>query len=56
MKKFVATASSITYYTLVIEAETEEEAWDIAHNADGGDFEEQEFSGDWDIYSVEEAE
>jgi len=55
MKKFKVTASSITYYTIEIEAETELRAWQLAKEADGGDF-KQEGEGDWKIYDVKEAE
>lgn len=53
MKKFRVTASSMSYFTLVVEAETQEEAEAIAEQADGGDFDADGF-GDWEIYSVEE--
>jgi len=53
MKKFKVIASSITYYTLEIEAESELRAWQLAKEADGGDF-EPDGEGDWDISSVEE--
>lgn len=56
MKTYKITASSITYYTLDIEAESLEQAEEIAHDIDGGDFQEVPFSGDWDIYSVEEVQ
>lgn len=44
-------ASSITYYAVNVEADTEQEAWDIAGQVDGGDF--MELDGmDWQIDSV----
>ena len=55
MKKYIITASSITYYTLEIEADSLEEAQDHARAADGGDF-EPDGDGDWEIYSVAEVE
>jgi len=55
MKKYTVTASSITYYTVEIEAENDEEAWDIAHSADGGDF-TQDGMGDWEIIEVREVD
>lgn len=54
MKKYIITASSITYYTLEIEAESLEEAQDHARTADGGDF-WQDGIGDWEIVEVREA-
>jgi hypothetical protein len=53
MKKFIITASSITYYTLEVEADSLEEAQDHARGADGGDF-EQDGIGDWEIVEVRE--
>jgi hypothetical protein len=53
MKKFVITASSITYYTLEVEADNLEEAQDHARAADGGDF-TQDGIGDWEIVEVRE--
>jgi len=44
-------ASSITYYAVNVEADTEQEAWDIAGNLDGGDFMELD-EVDWQIDSV----
>lgn len=54
MKKYIITASSITYYTLEIEADSLEEAQDHARAADGGDF-TQDGMGDWEIVEVREA-
>ena len=54
MKKYRITASSISYYTLEVEAESEDEAWRIGKDADGGDF-SPDGDGDWDIVDVEEA-
>ena len=53
MKTFKITASSISYYTLELEAETEEEAYFLAKDADGSDF-EPDGEGDWVITNVEE--
>ena len=44
-------ASSITYYAVNIEADTEQEAWDIAGQLDSGDFMELD-EVDWQIDSV----
>ena len=44
-------ASSITYYAVNVEADTEQEAWDIAGQLDGGDFMELD-EVDWQIDSV----
>jgi len=54
MKTFKILASSISYYTLELEAETEQEAFLLAKEADGSDF-ERDGEGDWVIVNVEEA-
>ena len=51
MKLYKVLASYVTYLTVDIEAETEEEAWDIAKRMDGGDFEEVR-SDDWSIDDI----
>lgn len=38
MKTYRIEASSVEYLYADIEAETEDEAWDIAYKTDGGDF------------------
>jgi len=53
MKTFKITASSISYYTLELEAETEEGAYMMAKYADGSDF-TPDGEGDWVITNVEE--
>lgn len=53
MKTFKILASSVSYYTLELEAETEEEAFLLAKEADGSDF-EPDGEGDWVIVNVEE--
>jgi hypothetical protein len=53
MKTFKITASSISYYTLELEAETEDEAYMMAKYADGSDF-ESDGEGDWVIVNVVE--
>ena len=53
MKHFRIDGSYITYVSMVVEAETLEEAKDIAYNADGGDFKETGL-GDWNIDSIKE--
>jgi len=55
MKKFKVVASSISYYTVEIEAENDDEAWDLARDMEGGDFEAED-TGDWEIYSVSEVQ
>lgn len=54
--KFKITASSITYYTLEIEAENEDKAFEIAQDADGSEFDEVPFSDDWRIIDIQEIE
>jgi hypothetical protein len=52
-KKFMATAKIITYCTLEVEAESQEEAQKIAESTDGGDFITAE-GGDFDVFEIEE--
>jgi hypothetical protein len=53
MKKFKVIASSISYYKIEIEAESEGEAWQAAKDADGSEFKEIGL-GDWAIVDIEE--
>ena len=55
MPKFKVYANSMTRYFIEVEAENEEEAIEIAREADGGSFEEVDI-GDWEIeeHTVEE--
>ena len=53
MKKFKVTASYITYLTAEIEAETLEEAQEMAESLDGSEF-GQDGSEDWNIDNVVE--
>ena len=54
MKKYRITASYLTYCTAEIEAETEDQAREIAHDMDGGDFESSRDCSDWSINEVTE--
>lgn len=56
MKTFIVTASYITYCTAEIEAESQEEAYEIARSMDGGDFDVNRDTGldDWQIMDIEE--
>jgi hypothetical protein len=53
MKKYKVTASSISYYTIEIEAANEGEAWQAAKDADGSEFKEIGL-GDWAILDINE--
>jgi hypothetical protein len=53
MKTYRVMAQYTTYVDTHIEAESYEQAWDIAVNLDGGDFKESGY-GDWNIEAVEE--
>jgi len=53
MKTYKVLAQYTTYVYEFIEAENDEEAWNKAHELDGGTFKDSGY-GDWDIYSVEE--
>ena len=54
MPKFIVKASYITYLTAEIEAETLEEAEEIAHNMDGASLDAVN-QDDWSVDGVEEA-
>lgn len=41
---------------LVVEAQSKEDAFQIADNTDGSEFDRVEGSGDWDIYDIIESE
>jgi uncharacterized membrane-anchored protein len=55
MKSYKILASYTTYCSLVVEAESEDEAREIAYQADGGDFKDNDF-GDWNVDDVFELE
>ena len=53
--KYRVLARVTSYVYDIIEAENDEQAWQIAHELDGGSFKEQNsFDGDWEIYSVQD--
>ena len=56
MKKYKVCASFITYVYTYVEANSMEEAWDIAEDIDGGDFERDKGDdlSDWSINMVHE--
>ena len=57
MKKFKAIAVMRTYFEIEIEAQDEDQAWEIANETDGGDFKPIEGDqGDWEIYDVKPTE
>jgi len=45
-----------TTLTTIIEASSLEEAWEVARATDGGNFDELENSGDWNVYDVIEVD
>lgn len=53
MKTYKILASSISYFTLEIEAEDDHQAWLSAKDADGSDF-KPDGDGDWEIVDVME--
>lgn len=53
MKSYKVMAKYTTYVYEFIEAENYEEAWEKAHELDGGTFKDSGY-GDWDIDSVDE--
>jgi hypothetical protein len=54
MKKFKVFASYITYCTAEVEAEDEDQAYDIARGVDGGQFIPSKECFDWNISQVTE--
>jgi hypothetical protein len=56
MKTYKVKATMKTYLITEIEAENEEEAWEIANDLDGGLFEEVPYTGGWDVTDVIELE
>lgn len=56
MKTYKVIAKLTTYFYEHVEAENEDEAYDIAKSMDGGAFipVDQGVGGDWDIYNVYE--
>lgn len=55
MKTYKVMAQYTTYVYTFIEAEDDEQAWEISINLDGSDFKDSGF-GDWDVYSVQAQE
>ena len=54
MNQFRVECSEVNYFTVVVEAETEDEAKELAH-ADINSFDvEEEYVSEWSIESVEE--
>jgi hypothetical protein len=54
MKTYKVTACYYTYCTALVKADTEEAAYEIARDMDGGDFKQSNELGDWHINSVDE--
>lgn len=52
MHKYNVLARVTTYLETEIEAEHEDQAWEIAQGLDGGEFIGKANWGDWEIYSV----
>lgn len=56
MKRYKVTASYLTHVHTYVEANSEDEAWDIALDTDGGEFERDKGDdlSDWSINDVQE--
>ena len=54
MKTYKVWVTQTTYLYAYVEAESQEQAWDLAYEKDGSEFIEQR-DGEWEIYSVEES-
>jgi len=57
MKKYRVLASYRTYVYAIVEAENEDQAYEIARDMDGGDFERDKGDdlSDWSIDDIQEA-
>ena len=55
MKKWTVRADSTTTYEAEVEANTQEEAWDMALNLDGSLFNSLD-NADWNVYDVVQTE
>lgn len=53
-KRFKVTAVYTQYCEAIIEANSEDEAHEMARNMDGGQFDHKGDCGDWRIYDVTE--
>jgi hypothetical protein len=56
MKTFKVTACYYTYCTAIVEAESEEHAYELARDMDGGDFQQSGELGDWHFNDIKELE
>ena len=54
MNQFRVECSEVNYFTVVVEAETEDEARELAHDDINSFDVEDEYVSDWSIESVEE--
>ena len=54
MNQFKVECSEVTYFTVLVEAETEDEARELAHANINSFPVEEEYVSDWTIESVEE--
>jgi hypothetical protein len=56
-KTYRVVASYVVECYCDIQAESKEEAWDLAYHIDGGDYRQRKnFDGDWQIERIEDAE
>lgn len=56
MPKYKVTACYYTFCTAEVEAENEEQAYEIARDMDGGDFTDSRDCQDWHINDIQEVE
>jgi len=56
MKTYRVNASYVSYCHAYVQAESKEQAYELAKQMDGGDFEPDPFGGDWTIDQVYEVE
>jgi hypothetical protein len=56
MKTFKVTACYYTFCTATVEAESEEQAYELAREMDGGDFADSRSCHDWHINDIQEME
>ncbi|WP_193220970.1 hypothetical protein [Aliarcobacter butzleri] len=52
--EYIVRATMVIEFETVVEASSQDEAWEIAQEIDGGNFKEIKNSKDWNIHSVYE--
>ena len=56
MAQYEVVVRDVTYKGIIVEAESEEEAYEMAQEADGGEFDVCMDGGEWEIISTRKVE